>query len=85
MVEGAVSPPILYRFKQRTMWCGGKLETQFVDEYGFVGRGIIVLPQGRLIHWGCCLEMFYNLVPPWAINCIKNVDVGLGCSVCCGS
>ena len=59
--------------------------TQFVDEYGFVGRGIIVLPQGGLIHWGCCLEMFYNLVPPWAINCVKNVDVGLGCSVCCGS
>ena len=26
----------------------------------FVGRGTVVLPQGGLIHWGCCLEMFYN-------------------------
>ena len=40
------------------MWCGGKLEAQFVNEYGFVGRGIIVLPQGGLIHWGCCLKCF---------------------------
>ena len=40
------------------MWCGGKLEAQFVNEYGFVGRGTIVLPQGGLIHWGCCLKCF---------------------------
>ena len=85
MVEGAVSPPILYRFKIEDYLVWWEARTQFVDEYGFVGRGIIVLPQGRLIHWGCCLEMFYNLVPPWAINCVKNVDVGLGCSVYCGS
>ena len=44
----------------------------------FVGRGTVVLPQGGLIHWGCCLEMFIILVPPWAINCVKMWMWGWG-------
>ena len=84
MVEGAVSPPILYRFKIEDYLVWWEARTQFVDEYGFVGRGIIVLPPGRLIHWGCCLEMFYNLVPPWVINCDKTWMWGWGASCVVG-
>jgi len=37
-----------------------------------------VLPQGGLIHWGCCLKCCYDLVPPWAINCVETSMWGWG-------
>ena len=44
-----------------------------------------MLPQGGLIHWGCCLKCFYDLVPPWAINCVEMWTWGWGAPCIVGS